>query len=143
MKKTFRQIEPYFYLIPALAIFALFVFWPFIKTIMLSLARTTPAGEIAEFIGLQNYKTIFSDSSFWRTLMISFAYSAMCVVFSICIGFVLAVASNEKLKGRGLFAPFMRCQWRFPLRQPASSGCLCFTPVWVSSTAYWVPTLAG
>lgn len=59
MKKTFRQIEPYFYLIPALAIFALFVFWPFIKTIMLSLARTTPAGEIAEFIGLQNYKTIF------------------------------------------------------------------------------------
>ncbi|WP_243115154.1 carbohydrate ABC transporter permease [Intestinibacillus sp. Marseille-P6563] len=70
---------------------------------MLSLSLTTPAGEVAQFVGIQNYLTIFSDSQFWQTLLISFEYSAMCVVFSICIGFVLAIASNEKLKGRGIF----------------------------------------
>ncbi len=98
-----RRISPYFYLIPALIVFILFVFWPFAKTIMLSLSLTTPAGEVAQFVGIQNYLTIFSDSQFWQTLLISFEYSAMCVVFSICIGFVLAIASNEKLKGRGIF----------------------------------------
>ena len=98
-----RRISQYFYLIPALIVFILFVFWPFAKTIMLSLSLTTPAGEVAQFVGIQNYLTIFSDSQFWQTLLISFEYSAMCVVFSICIGFVLAIASNEKLKGRGIF----------------------------------------
>ena len=98
-----RRISPYFYLIPAIIVFILFVFWPFAKTIMLSLSLTTPAGEVAQFVGIQNYLTIFSDSQFWQTLLISFEYSAMCVVFSICIGFVLAIASNEKLKGRGIF----------------------------------------
>lgn len=98
-----RRISPYFYLIPALIVFILFVFWPFAKTIMLSLSLTTPAGEVAQFVGIQNYLIIFSDSQFWQTLLISFEYSAMCVVFSICIGFVLAIASNEKLKGRGIF----------------------------------------
>ena len=103
MRGTMRRISPYFYLIPALIVFILFVFWPFAKTIMLSLSLTTPAGEVAQFVGIQNYLTIFSDSQFWQTLLISFEYSAMCVVFSICIGFVLAIASNEKLKGRGIF----------------------------------------
>ncbi len=103
MRRTMRRISPYFYLIPALIVFILFVFWPFAKTIMLSLSLTTPAGEVAQFVGIQNYLTIFSDSQFWQTLLISFEYSAMCVVFSICIGFVLAIASNEKLKGRGIF----------------------------------------
>mgnify|MGYP005787968471 FL=1 len=103
MRRTMRRISPYFYLIPALIVFILFVFWPFAKTIMLSLSLTTPAGEVAQFVGIQNYLTIFSDSQFWQTLLISFEYSAMCLVFSICIGFVLAIASNEKLKGRGIF----------------------------------------
>ena len=40
-KSFFRTVEPYLYLIPVMILFILFVFWPFVKTIQLSFARTT------------------------------------------------------------------------------------------------------
>ena len=62
-KSFFRTVEPYLYLVPVMILFILFVFWPFVKTIRLSFARTTPLGQVAQYVGLDNYTNIFTDAS--------------------------------------------------------------------------------
>ena len=49
------SITPYFYLIPCMLVFAVFLFYPFFKTIFLSLFLTDKMGQAKIFVGLQNY----------------------------------------------------------------------------------------
>lgn len=130
MKKSlFRKVEPYLYLFPALVFFALFTYWPFVKTLKLSLARTTPLGEVAEYVGLDNYINIFSDPSFIQSLIVSFKYAAMMVVFSICLGFILAIISNERVKAKGIF----RTIYALPMAVSASAASVVFLFIFHSS----------
>ena len=45
-KAIIAQFEPYIYLIPTFLIFGVFVFYPFIKTIIMSMSNTNLRGEI-------------------------------------------------------------------------------------------------
>lgn len=128
-KSLFRTIEPYLYLLPALIFFILFVFWPFGKTLVLSLTLTTPLGQIASFVGLENYINIFTDKNFWSSLLISFEFAIMMVVFSMVIGFILAIISNEKIKAKGLF----RTLYALPMAISASAASVVFMFVFHSS----------
>jgi sn-glycerol 3-phosphate transport system permease protein len=119
----FTRIEPYLYLIPALVLFGLFVFYPFVKTIVYSFAITTPLGEIAHFVGIQNYIDIFTSKDFISTLLISFRYSVMVVAFCMLLGFVLAIISNEKFPGRSIFRTF----YAMPLAISAAAAAAMFT----------------
>lgn len=121
-KPLFRKVEPYLYLLPALIFFGLFVYWPFFKTLKLSVARTTPLGEVAEYVGLVNYINIFKDPDFLKSLLISFEFAIMMVIFSIGLGFVLAIASNEKIKGKGFF----RTVYALPMAISAAAASVVF-----------------
>ena len=74
-KSFFRTVEPYLYLIPVMILFILFVFWPFVKTIQLSFARTTPLGQVAQYVGLDNYTNIFTDGTFLNSLVTTLTVS--------------------------------------------------------------------
>lgn len=130
MKKSFfKTIEPYLYLFPALFFFTLFVFWPFVKTVRLSLARTTPLGDVAQYIGLQNYIDLFKDKSFWNSILVTFEFAAMMVVLSIVFGFILAVISNEKIKGKNVF----RTIYALPMAVSAAAASVVFAFLFHSS----------
>ena len=51
---TFRDLTPYLYIIPSLALFITFVFFPFAKTIYLSLHVTDPSGNAIAWTGVSN-----------------------------------------------------------------------------------------
>ena len=127
-KSFFRVVEPYLYLAPAMIFFGLFLFWPFFKTIRLSFAMTTPLGEVASYIGLGNYVSIFTSQAF-LSLFVSFKYAAMTVVFSIAIGFVLAIVSNEDIKGTNFF----RTVFALPMAISAAAASVVFMFIFHSS----------
>lgn len=103
-KKSFgRTIEPYLYLLPAALCFAIFTFFPFAKTIGLSMTTTDPMGRVSSFDGIKNYLTIFTSEDFRNSLIVSFKYSFSIVVFVMVIGFIMAVLANEKMRGSGVF----------------------------------------
>ncbi len=135
--KIFKTIEPYLYLVPALVFFALFVFWPFGKTLRLSFAMTTPLGEVAKYVGIDNYIQIFSDKEFLKSLLISFEFAAMMVVFSMVIGFVLAIVSNEKIRGKSLF----RTVYALPMAISAAAASVVFMFIFHSSLGILNKTL--
>lgn len=93
--------------------FILFVFWPFVKTIQLSFARTTPLGQVAQYVGLDNYTNIFTDGTFLNSLVTTLKFSVMRVILSIVLGFILAIISTED-QGKGFSVLYMHFRWLFP-----------------------------
>lgn len=116
-------MEPYLYLIPALTLFGLFVFYPFIKTIVISFTTTTPLGEINKFAGLNNYTKLLNSSDFGNTMAVSLLYSLMVVAFCMLLGFILAIISNEKIFGRSIF----RTIYALPMAISAAAAAAMFT----------------
>lgn len=128
-KRFFRVLEPYLYLLPAMFFFGAFLFWPFIKTIRLSFAMTTPLGQVASFVGFNNYVSIFTSEAFLNSLIVSLKYAVMTVVFSILIGFVLAIVSNEDIKGKNFF----RTVYALPMAISAAAASVVFMFIFHSS----------
>mgnify|MGYP000283860072 CR=1 FL=1 len=128
-KSFFRTVEPYLYLIPVMILFILFVFWPFVKTIQLSFARTTPLGQVAQYIGLDNYKNIFTDGTFLNSLVTTLKFSVMRVILSIAIGFILAIISTEKIRAKGFF----RTVYALPMAISAAAASVVFMFIFHSS----------
>lgn len=55
MKQKYKlaaRFGPYGYLIPSILVFAVFLFYPFFKTIYLSLFKTNKLGQAKLFVGL-------------------------------------------------------------------------------------------
>lgn len=55
------------------------------------------------FVGLSNYAELLEDRDFWRALLHTIAYAAAIVPATMAIGLALAVALNERIRGRNLF----------------------------------------
>ncbi|MBN1469797.1 MAG: sugar ABC transporter permease [Fusobacteriaceae bacterium] len=103
MKTKKNELIAYVYLFPAALFFILFTFYPFLKTIIISLTRTNIKGEIKRFVGFLNYSEIFSSPSFINMIFVTFKYVVIVVLFSTTIGFGLALLVNNKLKINKIF----------------------------------------
>lgn len=115
---SFRDLTPYLYIIPSLVLFITFVFYPFVKTIYLSLHTTDPTGAAIGFVGFTNYATALTDSNMWSAIGVTFKYAAMVVVGSILFGTVCAILANESFRGRA----FVRTVYAMPMA--ISSACI-------------------
>ena len=59
VKKTFYEtIEPWLFLLPALCVFGVFLYFPFLKTLYLCTFLTTKFGQATIFYVLKNYAYI-------------------------------------------------------------------------------------
>lgn len=90
------------FLAPALILMTLFIFYPMISAGYISLHSWDLLTEM-EFIGIENYKALFSDSDWWETIGRTFLY-VLCYVpalFVCSLGMALLVKALPK--GSGLF----------------------------------------
>lgn len=118
---SFETFSPYLYILPSLLLFILFVFYPFAKTIYLSLNLTDQAGSAIQFVGLDNFKSVlFGQSSrdFFFALQVTLKYAAMVVTGSLVLGLICAILANEEFRGRGL----VRTVFAMPMS--ISSACI-------------------
>lgn len=88
---------------PTLIIFALFVFYPFVKTVIMSLSRTNLRGQVKDFVGLENFKDVILSEEFYNSLAITLKFVLIVTIPAIVIGLILALLSNNKLKGNKIF----------------------------------------
>ena len=87
------------YLIPSMVIFSIFLFYPFIKTIYLSLYKTNKLGEAKLYVGLDNYKSLLSNPSFYNSLWVTLEFVAIVVVGSMALGLLGAVLCSKAFPG--------------------------------------------
>lgn len=118
---SLESICPYLYILPSLLLFSLFVFFPFAKTLFLSLSLTDQAGSAIDFVGLDNFRSVLLGSSsrdFWFSMGVTLRYAAMVVAGSIVLGLICAILANESFRGRGL----VRTVFAMPMS--ISSACI-------------------
>lgn len=115
------------FLLPALALYALFVLYPIVQSVRYSLYDWNGFGPLADYVGLDNFRTVFGDRRFRDAL----THNGMIVVLSLVVqlpaALMLALLLNAKIKGRAVmrtvfFAPYVLSEvvtgvvWRQILR---------------------------
>lgn len=105
-RKVWRWKEhalAYFFLFPSLLVFILFLFYPLIKSVYLSLHLTDPRGRIADFVGFDNYADIFTSEHFLSNLLVTLQFILYTVPTCIVWSLLLAALTHNKLKGMKVF----------------------------------------
>ncbi len=96
--KRRKAYTPYLFLLPALAFMGVFLFYPIIDVFRLSFTDYNMITE-ANFTGLENYRSVFNDPLFWKTLKNSFIYLIGVVPVLVVAPIFLAILVNRKLAG--------------------------------------------
>lgn len=116
------KIEPYSFIMPSLIIFSLFLFYPFFKTLYLSLYKTDKMGQPKLFVGLENYTDLFSSPSFYNSLVVTFVFVAIVVLGSMALGLLAAVLCNKSFPGIRAFST----AYALPMAIASSSAAMIF-----------------
>lgn len=92
----------YSFLAPALLVMGVFVIWPMIDALRLSFTDDTIFGD-AEWIGLDNYRTLVTDDAFRNALKNTLIYAVVTTPVSVVIALVVAIMLNRAVPARGFF----------------------------------------
>jgi raffinose/stachyose/melibiose transport system permease protein len=84
---------------PAVLLLAVFVYYPVVENLRLSLYRWSPFTP-ETFIGIENYQRMAADPVFWGALFNNIAYAVVSVVCQVLGGLVLAGVLAELVRGR-------------------------------------------
>ncbi|MEM1484447.1 sugar ABC transporter permease [Oscillospiraceae bacterium PP1C4] len=103
MKKKKIILTPYYFLLPSLLIFSMFVFYPFFKTVAYSFTLTNARGIPVEFVGLDNYIGLFTSKNFINSLLLTLKFAPMVGIPTVILGFILAVLASNRSKGRRFY----------------------------------------
>lgn len=88
-----RKNAPYLFLTPMIILFAVFMIYPVIKSLILSFQDFTDGQYI--FCGLENYTTLLKDEVFWKSLKNTFIYLAVQVPVMVVLSLVLGVMIEQ------------------------------------------------
>ncbi|MCF7364544.1 sugar ABC transporter permease [Vibrio sp. A1-b2] len=83
-----------YFLIPALFLYLMFTIYPVFKGISLSMTEYAGVGE-ATWVGLDNYREIFSDQRYVQVLKNTLIYGIVVVVFQNGLGLIFAAILNS------------------------------------------------
>ena len=101
MNRTVRKYFPIF-LMPTFTAFIIGFVVPFVLGLYLSLCKFTTVTD-AKFVGIKNYKEIFSDSSFLHSLWYTALFTALAVVTINVIAFSIAMLLTKNIRGTNIF----------------------------------------
>lgn len=91
------------FLLPALAMFLVFVIYPIIQAIYASLYKWNGLGPLTQFVGLDNYTNLIDDKIFLGALFHNLWIAFFSVVIELPIALGLALIVGRSLRGRTFF----------------------------------------
>ncbi len=132
-----NKLLPYLLVAPQLAVTLVFFFWPAWQAIQLSVVQQDAFGQTSTFVGLANFRELFADPDYVRTLWRTLFFSSAVALTALIPALVLAVMCERVVRG----ATFYRTLLVLPYAvAPAIAGVLwlfMFSPS-VGIVAYWL-----
>jgi putative chitobiose transport system permease protein len=98
---TKRSLTPYLFLAPALVLIAVFVLYPIASVVYYSFTSYDIVRPPV-FVGLDNYRQLVADPTFWKALTNSLVY-LIATPTLIVLSIVLAIVVNRRLRGIHVF----------------------------------------
>jgi len=88
--RTRNTLAAYLYILPALFFLALFLLWPTLYSLVLSVQRWDFLSPNRPFVGLENYRALLTSSEFSNSLRVTLLYVAASVPLRISLALLLA-----------------------------------------------------
>ena len=99
-----EKILPNLFILPSIIVFAVFMFWPLIRTIYLSFFSWNMVKPTKTFVGLENYISIFTDSLTYKVFGNTLMYIIILLVLNFVAPYILSfILSAVIKKGKGFY----------------------------------------
>ena len=106
LKGSFEQTRaPLLFLLPNLVIFSLFIILPAVSGLRLSVYEWGILGD-KTYIGLANFKEVFTDAMFWRTFINTLRYVLFVVPLLTISALAIALIASDNIGGVAVFRGF-------------------------------------
>ncbi len=111
LQDAFRRIMPwhrrkyfiaFLFILPALINFTVFRYIPILASIRASLYRYSLLGGYGDFIGLNHYERMLSDSLFWKALLVTTQFVIYKVPIQVALSLALAMLLMRETTGSGI-----------------------------------------
>lgn len=103
-----------FFILPAIIFILGLTLYPMFYVFYLSFTDAHLLYPDKNFIGIQNYQNLFSSSIFWKIMQNTFIFVFSCVLLQFGLGLILALALNQKLRGKVLVRVLLLISWVIP-----------------------------
>src|SRR3546814_98760 len=98
---------------PTMILLALFIAYPFIKGILLSVTDTR-VGVPGDFVGLAIFEKVWNDGIFRQAAWNTILYTAVTTVFKLALGLWLALLLNRNFRGKAFIRAFILLPFIIP-----------------------------
>ena len=126
VKKTFYEtIEPWLFLLPALCVFGVFLYFPFFKTLYLSTFLTNKFGQAKIFYGLKNYADILYGKysrEFWNSIWVTVRFVFFVAGGGLLVGLCTSLITVNKFPGKALASAI----YAMPIAIASSAAAMSF-----------------
>lgn len=111
--QRWARLQPYLYVLPAVALVCLVIIWPLISNIISSLQvdKRILAGGHTAWVGFQNYKRAWDEGLLALSMRNSIIFTGSTVVFSFVLGFVVALLLNSIHRGSSVYRIIIVLPW--------------------------------
>jgi multiple sugar transport system permease protein len=103
VRLTRDSLGTFLFLVPLLAVFGLFAWYPIVRAVVMSVQQTnlvtTPV-----FVGLDNFGRVLADPQFGIAVRNTAWFALLALVFGYPVPIILAVLMSEVRTARGLFS---------------------------------------
>ncbi|MEO9613919.1 MAG: ABC transporter permease subunit [Nitratireductor sp.] len=121
-----HSIVPYLFLLPQMAVVAVFFYLPAGEAVRSSFFLEDPFGFSSTFVGLDNYADVLSSTEYRRVAIFTVWFTVLVAFFALAIALLLAVKADAVLRGAKTYRTLL--MWVYAIAPPVAGllGILLF-----------------
>jgi multiple sugar transport system permease protein len=107
------KLQPYLFLAPSFAILLAFLIFPLSWNIYIALHDVSLVTLLKEweYVGLENFVTLFDDPNFYTSLKVTLMFVGGSVALQFGVGLLMALVLNQQIRGSGVYRAILIVPW--------------------------------
>lgn len=128
-----HPLMPYLLVAPATLYLLVFQVYPLLQEFWLSFTSTSLLNSSrSQWVGLENYVELLSDSEFRSSIVITLVYTVVCVISAVTLGLLSALLLDAPFVGRGFARAAITIPWAAP---PVA---VALVSIWIYNAQYGI-----
>ena len=116
------------YLAPSLLVYGLVIFWPLGRSIYLSLHGSDIFGGAGQYVGLDNYRDMFTSSDFAQVLLTTALFTLLSVLPAVLGALVVVLLLEARIRGTRLFRTAFALPFAFSVATASVVFAVIYNP---------------
>src|SRR5260370_28002232 len=102
-----NKLLPYLLLVPQLIVTFVFFYWPASQAVLQSFRREDAFGLRSEFVGLENYQSLFTQPEYYKSMLTTLVFSSLVAVLSLSSALLFSTPASKNPKAAPVYNTFM------------------------------------